>query len=248
MIDVAIEAAKAGGKVGLKYFNSSFKVSYKPDLSPVTIADVNSEKKIREIITKKFPHHGIIGEELPAINKQSEYQWIIDPIDGTRDFVKKVPFWAVYLAVLKSNKPILGVIYFPVTGELITAEKGKSAYFNGKKIRLSKTKNLKDAYFGIGTLKRFIQKNKINELLAISKVAMATRSMGNYHLKLFLEGKIDGIIEPYGAIHDLAAPSIIVKEAGGKYTDFSGKDSITAGNSLATNGLLHSQVLKLLNS
>jgi len=247
MLDVAIDAAKKGGKLALKYFKKGVKVKYKADESPVSVADVETEKLIRKIISKKFPAHGIIGEELKPKNLKAQYQWIIDPIDGTRDFIKQVPFWAVFIAVLKKGKPIVGVIYFPVLGDLIWAQSGKGAYMNGKKIKLSKTKNLKDAYIGTGTTKRFIQLKKINELLAISKAAMATRSSGNFNLKLFLEGKIDAMVESYGAIHDFAAPSIIVEEAGGKFSDFSGKFSLTSENAVMTNGLLHNQILKLLD-
>lgn len=248
MLDTAIKAAEIGGKLALKYFNSNFKVKFKPDESPVTNADIATEKLIRKIITKQFPAHGIIGEELAPTNPKSEIQWIIDPIDGTRDFVKRVPFWAVFIAVLKNNKPTIGVINFPVTGDLIWAEKGKGAFFNGKKIKLSKTKKLKDAYIGTGTTKRFIQQGKIKGLLAISRVAMATRSSGNFNLKLFLEGKIDAMVEAYGAIHDFAAPAIIVEEAGGKFSDHKGKYNLKNLDAVFSNGHLHNQILKLLNS
>ena len=99
MVDVAIEATKAAGELAYRYFKSQPKVSYKPDDSPVTRADIEAEKLIRKIISKKFPDHGIIGEELPPVNPKSRYQWIIDPIDGTRSFMIGLPLWSTLLAV-----------------------------------------------------------------------------------------------------------------------------------------------------
>src|SRR3989344_4652305 len=110
MIDVAINAAKAGGELALRYFKNQPKVSYKPDNSPVTKADIEVEKLIRKIISKKFPDHGIIGEELPPVNPKAKYQWIIDPIDGTRDFIRQIPYWAVYIALLENQKPIISAV------------------------------------------------------------------------------------------------------------------------------------------
>lgn len=248
MINTAIDAAKTAGELAYRYFKNLPEVKYKPDGSPVTRADVEAEKLIRKIITKKFPDHGIIGEELPPVNPKARFQWVIDPIDGTRDFIRNFPYWAVFVAVLKDKKPQIGVVYFPVAGDLLIAQKGKGAYVNDKKVRVSKTKNLKEAYVCFGTIKRFIQFDRMNQLTKICATARAGRSYGNLNLKFFLEGKADVMLEPYGAIHDFAAPALLVTEAGGRFTDFSGKFSLTSGNAVATNGLLHDQVLKILNS
>ena len=110
-----------------------------------------------------------------------------------------------------------------------------------------KTKKLKEAYVCFGTIKRFIQFDRMGKLTKICAIARAGRSYGNLNLKFFLEGKADVMLESYGAMHDFAAPAILVTEAGGKFTDFSGKFSLTSGNAVATNGLLHNQVLKILN-
>src|SRR3989344_1639815 len=118
MLDVAIDAAKQAGEIALRYFKTQPKVSYKADKSPVTRADIEAEKLIRKIISKKFPDHGIIGEELPPVNPKARYQWVIDPIDGTRDFIHQIPHWAVYIAVLEKDKPIMSVIYFPTLSDL----------------------------------------------------------------------------------------------------------------------------------
>lgn len=248
MLDIAIKAAKKGSVVATRYFYNLPKVNWKSDKSPVTKADIETEKIIRDVIGHHFPNHGIIGEELPPINPNSKIQWVIDPIDGTRDFIRGIPFWAIFIAVLKDNKPITAVVYLPILSDLITAEKGKGTYINGKKTHVSKTKKLKDAYISHGQLKRFENVGKLEELIKIAKIARAQRSYGNFGLKLLLEGKIDAVLESYGQLYDVAAPSLIVKEAGGRFSDFSGKDLLTSGNGVWSNNLIHNQVIKILNS
>ncbi|KKT80898.1 MAG: hypothetical protein UW78_C0022G0004 [Candidatus Azambacteria bacterium GW2011_GWA1_44_9] len=248
MLDVAIDAAKQAGELALKYFKSQPKVSYKADKSPVTIADLETEKLIRRIINRKFPDHGIIGEELPPVNPKADYQWVIDPIDGTRDFIRRIPFWANYIAVLKNNKPIMGVIFLPILGDMITSQKGNGTFLNDQKVHVSKTKKLEEAYISHGQIKRFVSIGKKNQLLNLAIIVRSSRNYGNFGLKLLLEGKIDAVLEAGGGFHDFAAPKIIVEEAGGKFSDFSGKNLLTSGNGIWTNKLLHNQVLKILNS
>ena len=133
MIDIAIETAKAAGQLGLKYFKNIPEVKFKKDNSPVTIADVEAEKLIRKIISGKFPDHGFIGEELPSIREKAQYVWVIDPIDGTRDFIRQIPNWSVMIALLKKNVPVAGVIFLPSLDILITAQKDKGTRINGKR-------------------------------------------------------------------------------------------------------------------
>jgi histidinol-phosphatase len=248
MLNTAIEAAKEGAKLASKYFNNLPKVAWKEDESPVTKADVETEKVIRGYINRHYPDHGIHGEELPDKKSKSPYTWVIDPIDGTRDYIRGIPFWATYVAVLKNNEPIIGVIYLPILGDLITAEKGKGTFLNGKRVQVSKIKKLKEAYISHGQLRRFAHIGKEKQLIKLSKIIRATRSYGNFGLKMLLEGKIDAMIEAYGALHDFAATSIVVEEAGGNFTSLSGKKSLTEGTGLWTNGLIHKQVLDILNS
>lgn len=247
MIDVAIEAAKAGGQLAKNYFKSSPTYKLKEDKSPVTEADIQTEKLIRKILSEKFPDHGFIGEELKPENPNAKYQWVIDPIDGTRDYVRQIPYWAVYVALLEEEKPIIGIAYMPEVDVLISAQKDKGTYLNAKKVSVSKTEKMDEAYVAFGTIKRWISNNRVDQLINVCREGLAGRSYGNLSLKLFLEKKFDIIIEADGGLHDFAAPSIIVEEAGGKFTDFSGKFSLTSKNAVITNGLLHDQVISLLN-
>ena len=248
MLDVAIDAAKQAGELALKYFKSQPKVSYKADKSPVTRADIEAEKLIRKILSKNFPDHGIIGEELPPVNPGARYQWVIDPIDGTRDFIRRIPYWAVFVALMDNRKPIISTINFPAVGTIITAQKHKGTLLDGKKAIVSKTQTVEDAYISYGSLKRFLEKGQGKNLGNLISKISAPRSYANLGFIYFLEGKIDILIEATGAIHDFAAPALAAEEAGGKFTDFNGLYSFNSGNGVFTNNLLHSQVLKLLNS
>lgn len=247
MLNVAIEAAKAGGTLAANYFKSNPKYILKKDKSPVTKADIETEKLIRKIISKKFPNHGIIGEELKPDKPDSEYLWIIDPIDGTRDYVRKIPYWAVFIACMVKQVPQIGVIYFPVLGDLIYAQKGKGTYVNGKKVRVSSVKDLKKTTVSFGSIKRIAEGKQFNLMKKIAQNTQASRSYGNLGIKFFLEGKLDLMVEFHGAIHDYAAPSIIVEEAGGKFTNFDGKFDLASGKAILSNGHVHSQILKIIN-
>lgn len=251
MVDVAIEAAKAAGELALSYFktrSASWRISYKPDNTPVTRADIEAEKLIRKIITKKFPDHGIIGEELPPVNPNAKLQWVIDPIDGTKEFVRGLPFWSTLVAVLENGKPVIGILYSPALSELFVAQKSKNTTLNGQKTKLSAVSRLERAYVSHDSITRFEKKGKFAGLLKICEVAQSKRSYGTHSFNLLLRGQIDIVIGASGGIWDFAAPAILVEEAGGKFTDFNGDTKIDSGNFVATNGLLHNQVLKLLNS
>jgi len=247
MLDTAIEAAKAAGEFANSYFKTQLKVSYKPDDSPVTRADIEAEKLARKIISKKFPDHGIIGEELKNTNPKARLQWVIDPIDGTRDFVRGSQFWATLIAVLDAGQPIIGVIYFPTMDEVFVAEKNKGCYFNDAKTRVSRISKLNQAYITFRCqVKQFFKIGKGDQFIKISQIAPTTRSLSAYSFSHLLRGKADINIDAKGKIWDFAAPAICVEEAGGKFSDFEGKFSLTSDNGLFSNGLLHDQVLKIL--
>lgn len=247
MIDVAIDAAKQAGALAYQYFKKQQRVSYKADNSPVTIADVETEHLIRKIIAKNFPDHGIIGEELENTNPKSKYQWVIDPIDGTKRFAIGHQYWSVLIAVLENNKPIIGISFFPATNEFFQAQKGKGAFLNNKRIKVSTVKNLAEAFVCYGSLTHFTKINKVNQVINILKSTRANIGDGySVGHNFLLKGKIEATFET-GNIWDFAAPSLLVQETGGKYSDFDGKYSLTSNNAIFSNGLIHNQILKILN-
>ena len=247
MLNFAADLAKKGGNLAYQHFTEAQKVSYKADGSPVTPSDKAAETLIRKLITKKYPEHGIIGEEFEKVNPKAKYQWVIDPIDGTKDYIRGVPIWQTLVALLENGKPIIGVAYFPVLKEIFTAERNKGTFLNGKRTKVSNVKILKKAYLSHDSISHFEKINKSKNLLEITKTVQTKRGFGTFGLNLLLKGKIDIILNPHGAIHDFAAPSILVEEAGGKFSDFSGKNSINSGSAVCTNGYLHNEVVKLLN-
>lgn len=248
MIDVAIKAAKEAGALAYRYFKTQPKVSYKPDNSPVTKADLEAEELARKIITKNFPNHGIIGEEFAPVNPNAKYQWVIDPIDGTNDFIRNIPYWSTLLAVVENGKPIIGIAFFPGFGELFIARRDRGTFLNDKRTKVSKISDIHNALINHGAVNRFEKIKKLDGLIELARVVRARRYFGSYGWAELLRGNMDVFIEPVGGIYDFAAPSILVEEAGGKFTDIEGKISIISSNCLATNGLLHNQVLKILNS
>ncbi len=246
MIDVAIEAAKAAGDLAYGYFRTNPKVNYKKDNSPVTVADIEAEKLIRKIISKKFPDHALFGEEFPPVNPKSRFKWVIDPIDGTRDYVRQIPSWATLIALLDGDFPILGVAFYPSTDEFFWAKRHKGTFLNGKKTKVSGVSSIEKSVVLHSSINRLRNLNVLDKVANLCDLCQGKRNHGSYNWALLLKGDADVVIET-GQIHDFAAPALLIDEAGGKFTDFSGRFSITSGNAVATNGILHSQVLKILN-
>lgn len=249
-LDTAIQAAREAEKVILKYFDSGVAVERKEDNTEVTIADKEAEKIIRNVVTQKFPDHGFLGEETGERDVDSEYTWVVDPIDGTRNYSRGIPLFGTLIALMKDDDLILGVINMPVLEELSYAEKGKGAYCNEKLIHVSKAAKLKDAYVSFGGVKKFVNMNITDELVSLAGTVFADRGLGDcWSYALMARGKLDALIDPTIKIWDVAAPAILIEEAGGKLTDLNGNlidRNVTSV--IATNSLLHEEVLEYFKS
>lgn len=249
MLNTAIEAAQQAGLLALGYFKKQPKVLYKPDNTPVTRADKEAEKLIRSLVSSKFPDHGFIGEEFGATNPKAKYQWVIDPIDGTKSFVRGIKGWGTLLAVLEDNKPIIGVYFSPATDEIFTCQKGKGTYLNGKKIHVSKVKDVSKSFIVHSSLNHFKNINKVGNLVKLAETAQGKRGASDCDgVNMVLKGQADLYVAGKGYIWDFAAPAILVDEAGGKYTDLNNTKRLDSGTTLLTNGIIHNQVLDILNS
>lgn len=244
-LQTAINAAKAGGKVALKYFQTKLEVETKKDRSFVTTADIEVEKEIKKQITKNFPNANFFAEESGGNIKERDI-WIIDPIDGTRVFIKGITQWSILIAHYKNREITTGICYIPTQNILLFAEKNKGAYLNGKPIRVSKTDSLNDAFGSFGSIRHYKNINPIIQLNAMKTVLRGFESA--YGLALVATGSMDIVIDAYATPWDYAPFIRIIPEAGGQVTDFQGeKWKITSKNLLATNGLLHNKVLKIIN-
>lgn len=250
-LSTAIDAAKAAQAVIQRYYNSNLKVIIKEDLTPVTEADVETERTIKALISERFPDHGFIGEELGRENEGAEYRWLIDPIDGTKSFVRQYPFFSTQIALMRGDELILGVSNAPIFEEMAWAEKGQGAFLNGEAINVSEPLPLDRATLSIGNVGTLAgnpsQWQALGGLVAASH---RHRGYGDfYHYHLLAAGKIDLVIESDVNILDIAALSVIVQEAGGLFTDLQGEapkletTSVVAASSEA----LHQQALQALS-
>ena len=244
-LDAVTEAARAAGEIALKYYRSGFDVTIKPDLTPVTQADREAEQVIVEILRRAFPDHGFLGEEFGERGSR-ERRFIIDPIDGTKNFVRRIPVWATLIALEEAGEITAGVVHNPVTGELYTARRGGGAFLNGERIRVSDVAGIGEAHLihaGLGLLRRA---GYWDGFVRLVDATDRQRGFGDYlGYALVAEGKAEIYLETDVKAWDLAPCQVIVEEAGGRFTDFAGVPTIYSGHAFATNGVLHDAALAL---
>jgi histidinol phosphatase-like enzyme (inositol monophosphatase family) len=247
LLDNAIRFARAGGDSTLEYFNKTFDLDFKEDDSPVTNADREAEKIIRDLIRKKYPAHGIIGEEFGTENEDADVLWILDPIDGTKSFIHGVPLYTTLIGVLVNQVPVVGVIYAPALNEITAAGKGLGCTLNGKPCRVRACHELSKATFlstNVNSFKEYGLEEPFRELIRSTRIH---RTWGDaYGHMLVATGRADIMIDPILNIWDAAALMPIVTEAGGSYTDISGIRSIETGSALSTNTDLAPEVISLI--
>ncbi len=250
-LEVAVKAAREAGKIQKLYFGSSLQIEYKGEINPVTEVDRLCDRTISDILLRTFPEHDLLTEESPFEKKGSPYRWIVDPIDGTTNYLHGYPCFCVSIALEVEKEVILGVVYNPILDELFVSEKGKGAYLNGKKIFVSGEKNLFRSFLSTGFpydvhehadfyLRYF------REFLIRS---FAIRRPGSAALDLcyLAAGRFDGFWELKLQPWDVAAGALMVMEAGGKITDFRGQPfHIYSQEVLASNGWIHSQMLETI--
>ena len=222
-LQTALDAVHAAQDIILQYYHGDFAVELMPDQSPVTIADVQTEQTIKNIILDRFPNHGFFGEETGKVNAGAEFNWLIDPIDGTKSFVRGYPMFSTQIALMQGDELILGVSNAPGFNELAYAEKGKGAFLNYKPINVSGYTALNQAALSLGNIASLAASAKWANLGQIITQVQRIRGYGDFlHYHLLASGKIDAIIESDVNILDIAALSVIVREAGGIFTDLSG--------------------------
>ncbi len=245
-LQVTLLAAKEGAKRALYYFDKSPKVTIKPDNTPVTKADLETEAQIKQIILQYFPNSSFLGEESGG-NIHDEELWVIDPIDGTRNYIRGLPFWGVEIAFVKNGQPVIGVSYSPCLNELMYAQEGKGAYLNEKKATVSGITTLSDAVLNHGTLKYY--QDSLPQLLSLASTCAHQRGYGDFYgYHLVASGRSDIMLDAKNGPWDIAALKIIIEEAGGKVTNFKGNDwTLSDKTAVATNGLIHAEVVRILN-
>lgn len=240
--------AKKSAELILPYFHSDLKVEDKADHSPVTKADKMAEKLMREMISKNFPDHGIIGEEFGKANEKAEFVWVLDPIDGTKSFICGVPLFGTLIALLKDGLPILGVIHLPALKELYIGVKGEGTTLNGTKIKVRKTKELSEAVLLCTDHLDVINHQNEASFLKLAKQVKFYRNWGDcYMYTLLARGAVDIAIDPVMNYWDIQALIPVIEGAGGIITDYQGHPASQATSTVASNPYLHSKVIQCLN-
>jgi histidinol-phosphatase len=247
-LTAALEAAEAAGEVIRRFYRRNVEITIKADKSPVTEADVEAEKAIRGLLETRFPDHGFFGEETGSHGMGADYVWLVDPIDGTKSFVREYPMFSTQIALLCEGELVLGVSSAPVYGELVWAERGKGAWLGKERLAVSDIASIAGATLSSGNLKSLARSPAWSRYGSLVGAVNRVRGYGDFlHYHLLASGKIDAVIESDVNILDIAALVVIVEEAGGRFTDLSGRsvgfDTTTV---LATNGPLHGLVLEAI--
>ena len=247
-LQAALDAAEQAAAIARAMYRHNIEVRIKADKSPVTEADVRCEMAIREILEARFPSYGFYGEETGSRDANAESLWLVDPIDGTKAFVREYPMFSTQIALMRGGEIVLGVSSAPVYGELSFAERGRGAYLNGKPMAVSQVATLESAALSSGNIKTLATGGQWMRYGALVARVNRIRGYGDFlHYHLLAAGKIDAVIESDVNILDIAACVAIVSEAGGCFTDLSGAPiTLQSTSVLATNGHLHDSVLAAL--
>ena len=243
-LEAALAAARAASEVIRAYYQKNPGVRFKADASPVTEADVRSEEVIRATLSERFPAYGFYGEETGQHAMGADSVWLVDPIDGTKAFVRGIPFFSTQIALMRGGRLVLGVSSAPVYGELAWAEEGGGAYLNDRPIRVSTVAALAAAAISSGNLRSLAASPRWQRFGKLVGEAGYVRGYGDFvHYHLLARGALDVVVESDVNILDIAALTVIVREAGGTFTDLNGQ-AVGLGTTsvLASNGILHAQI------
>ncbi|MDW8339186.1 MAG: inositol monophosphatase family protein [Thermoleophilia bacterium] len=234
-LELALRLADAADAIALPAFRARLPVETKPDLTPVTEADRAVEAEVRRVLARERPQDAVLGEEQGASGAGAR-RWILDPIDGTRNFTRGIPVWATLLALEEEGAVRLGVVSAPALRRRWWAERGAGAYADWEAIRVSRVARIEDAVLSFAC---------DDELPPIARQAWHARGFGDFWAHVLVaEGAVDGAVETTGVEEwDLAALQVLVEEAGGRFTDFAGERRIDGGTAISSNGRLHDALL-----
>jgi histidinol-phosphatase len=254
-LTLALELADAADSITLDRFRADdLRVDTKPDMTPVTEADRAVEQALRERLAAVRPGDAVVGEEFGCSVDEYERRWIIDPIDGTKGYVRGVPVWATLLALEESGEVVVGAVSAPAIHRRWWAARGAGAFVQDgladgpRRIRVSSVDSLEDAQVSHGGVREWSNIGRLHKLLELTTRCWRTRAFGDaWSYMLVAEGAADiGGLDPDVTVWDLAAPFVIVEEAGGRFTDLHGARGADGGSGVATNGLLHDATLEIV--
>lgn len=245
-LDAALAAAAAAADGIRAAYRAHVGVRIKPDGSPVTDADVAAEATIRALVQARFPSDGFFGEESLAERLDAECLWLVDPIDGTKSFVREYPMFSTQIALMRRGRLELGVSCAPAYGETCWAERGAGAWMDGARLAVSGVRRLEDATLSTGNLRSLAAGPRWQALGRLVGRLDRIRGFGDFlHYHLLAAGKIEAVVETDIQVLDIAALTVIVEEAGGRVTDLEGAPiGLGTRSILATNGAMHEELLR----
>jgi histidinol-phosphatase len=248
-LELALELADVADGISAARFRASdLAVSTKPDMTPVTEADKAVEAALRDVLAGERPGHAVVGEEQGATgDADSPWRWIIDPIDGTANYVRGNPVYATLIALEHEGEMVIGVASAPAMGHRWWASRGEGAFLDGTPIHVSQVAAVEDAQLSSDGFDSWERHGGSDKFMALVRRCWRTRGFGDFwqHM-LVAEGSVDIALEPSVSLWDLAAVQVIVEEAGGRFTDLRGERRADGGDCISSNGLLHDQVLAAL--
>ena len=249
LLQAVRECADVAGAFALRHYRSGIAIEWKQDGSPVTIADRGAEHAAREWIGARFPADGIVGEEFAETAGTSGRRWIIDPIDGTKSFVRGVPLWGSLVAVLEGERVIAGAASFPATRETIAAASGCGCWHNGARASVSAVASLEAATVLTSDDRTFARGVSFDRWNALAGRAAVVRTWGDaFGYLLVATGRADVMVDAIVNAWDIACFVPIVEEAGGVFTDVAGRTTAFGGSAIATNAALAAESRKILCS
>ena len=250
---LALELASIADALTRERFGAAdLKVERKPDMTPVTEADTAVERALSEHLAEARPGDAVLGEEYGERHSDGQRRWVLDPIDGTKNFVRGIPVWATLIALQDGDAPAVGVVSAPALGRRWWGSRGGGAYVDdgsatARRLHVSAVAQLADAQLSITGFGYWEEQGRLDAAIALIRACWRTRGLGDFwHHMLVAEGAVDIAVEPTVSLWDLAAPQVIVEEAGGCFTDLAGVATPAGGDALATNGLLHEAALEVV--
>jgi histidinol-phosphatase len=244
---LALELADIADAITRERFGAAdLMVERKPDMTPVTEADTAVERALRDRLAEARPDDAVLGEEYGA-EGDAPRRWILDPIDGTKNYVRGIPVWATLIALEEDDTLTVGAVSAPALHRRWWASRGHGAYADGRRVHVSAVTDLSDAQLSISSFHHWEQYGRLDQALGLISRCWRTRGFGDFwHYMLVAEGAVDVAVEPIVSLWDLAAPRVIVEEAGGRFTDLGGVPTADGGDALATNGPLHEAALEVV--
>lgn len=243
------DIARKAGDAALKHFQQGVVPEKKADRSPVTVADREAEQIIRDHVLAAHPDAGFLGEETGRHGDGAAIRFIVDPIDGTRAFVRGWPTWSVLLGVEADGVPVVGIAYMPADGDFFVAVQGQGATHNGNPVRVSKIAPLADATVTHGGLQQFTMSGIGEALIRLSGACDIARGCPDFDgYRQILLGRSDAMVDPGVQPYDVCAPAVLIREAGGRFTSFRGDETIYGGGAIASNGIIHDELVAALTA